>query len=63
MLPAERLDLGMLDKVESQEVRCGVRGPASDGTSAIQMTSIEGDVLFQQKVWIGSGTWSRVVRK
>ncbi|MEP6801792.1 MAG: hypothetical protein ABJC07_07640 [Acidobacteriota bacterium] len=62
-LPAERLELRLLHKLESEEVRCGVRGPEPDGTSAIQMTSVEGDLLFQQKVWIGSGTWSRVLRK
>lgn len=61
VLPAERLDVRLLEKVEANEIRCAVATPAPDGTSALQMTSPEGDVLFQQKVWIGSGTWNRVL--
>ena len=62
VLPAERLDPLALEKLELNEVRCAVAGPSPDGTSALQMTSPEGALLFQQKVWIGSGTWSRLVR-
>ncbi|MCA1610791.1 MAG: hypothetical protein ABR610_15865 [Thermoanaerobaculia bacterium] len=62
VLPAERLDPLALEKLESNEVRCAVAGPSPDGTSALQMTSHEGTLLFQQRVWIGSGTWSRILR-
>lgn len=62
VLPAERLDALALEKLESNDVRCAVAGPSADGTSALQMTTSEGDLLFQQKVWIGSGTWSRILR-
>ncbi|MEO8189061.1 MAG: hypothetical protein ABI682_01860 [Acidobacteriota bacterium] len=62
VLPAERLDPRTLEKLEAHEVRCAVQGPAPDGTSALEMMSAEGDLLFQQKVWIGSGTWNRNLR-
>ncbi|MDQ2870325.1 MAG: hypothetical protein M3S32_06255 [Acidobacteriota bacterium] len=62
VLPAERLDALALQKLESNDVRCAVAGPAPDGTSALQVMSSDGALLFQQRVWIGSGTWSRILR-
>ena len=62
VLPAERLDAFALEKLESNEVRCAVAGPSPDGTSALQMTSNDGALLFHQRVWIGSGTWTRILR-
>ncbi|HEY6049945.1 MAG TPA: hypothetical protein VIZ58_01775, partial [Thermoanaerobaculia bacterium] len=62
ILPAERLDAATLDKLKGGEVRCGVQGPSDDGSSLLHLTNAEGEMLFQQKVWIRSATWARILR-
>jgi hypothetical protein len=63
VLPAERLDPVTLQKLEQQEVRCAVDAPGGDGTSALCVRSLGGETLYQQRVWIRSGTWARMVRE
>ena len=63
VLPAERLDPAMLEKLKGGQIRCGVEGPSQDGTSSLHLRNAEGEMLFQQKVWIRSGTWARLLRE
>jgi hypothetical protein len=63
ILPAERLDPATLEKLKSGGVLCGVQGPAGDGTSSLHLTSAEGQLLYEQKVWIRSATWARMLRE
>ena len=63
ILPAERLDSATLDKLKSGGVLCGVQGPSGDGTSSLHLTSSEGELLYEQKVWIRSATWARMLRE
>jgi hypothetical protein len=63
VLPAERLDSAMLEKLKGGQIRCGVAGPSEDGTSSIHLTDAEGETLFEQKVWIRSATWTRLMRE
>ena len=62
ILPAERLDAATLEKLKGGQVRCGVQGPSGDGSSLLHLTDAEGEMLFQQKVWIRSATWARILR-
>jgi hypothetical protein len=63
VLPAERLDPAMLEKLKGGHIRCGVEGPSGDGTSSLHLMDAEGGMLFQQKVWIRSATWARLMRE
>ena len=63
ILPAERLDATTLEKLKGGEVRCGVQGPSEDGSSLLHLMDAEGEMLFQQKVWIRSATWARILRE
>ncbi|HYK42387.1 MAG TPA: hypothetical protein VE007_08350 [Thermoanaerobaculia bacterium] len=63
ILPAERLDPGTLEKLKSGGVVCGVHGPSGDGTSSLHLATEEGEVLYEQKVWIRSATWARMLRE
>jgi hypothetical protein len=58
ILPAERLDPATLEKLKAGEVHCGVQGPESDGTSSLHLKTSEGELLYEQKVWIRSATWA-----
>ena len=60
ILPAERLDPATLEKLKNGKVRCGVEGPSSDGTSSLHLKTPDGEMLYQQKVWIRSATWARM---
>jgi hypothetical protein len=63
VLPAERLDSTMLEKLKGGQIRCGVEGPSGDGSSSLHLMNAEGEMLFQQKVWIRSATWARLMRE
>ncbi|MDQ6891236.1 MAG: hypothetical protein M3167_00965 [Acidobacteriota bacterium] len=63
VLPAERLDPPMLEKLKGGQIRCGVEGPSGDGSSSLHLMNAEGEMLFRQKVWIRSATWARLVRE
>jgi len=63
VLPAERFDPTMLEKLKRGQIRCDVKGPSQDGTSSLHLTNTEGEMVFEQKVWIRSATWTRLMRE
>lgn len=63
VLPAERLDPVTLEKVRAHEIACAVDAPQPDGTSALTIRDLDGELLLRQKVWIRAGTWSRLLRE
>ncbi|MEO8430760.1 MAG: hypothetical protein ABI592_04565 [Acidobacteriota bacterium] len=60
VLPAERLDPATLEKLRDSKVRCAVGGPVEDGTAALSMHGEEGELLFEQNVWIRAAALGRL---